>query len=246
MGQKAIVDAEYLDATADAIRAKLGTTNGIYLKDFPFRIGQIEGGGDASAYARSILDRTVTEFVDPVLTHVYPYTFAMSMALERVDIPNVEEIEDYAFYINYALTDFNAPKVKKIGSYAMCTATKLKSVNFPVCERIGDACFMACYDLERADFSVLERIGEKAFSYCYSLTALIIRSPTVCGLGTDALDGCIHFTGETEQDWNPDALKDGYIYVPRDLVEQYKVANNWSEWADQIRAIEDYPDICGG
>ena len=246
MGQKAIVEADSITAVADAIRAKLGSTAGIRLDDFPFFIEQIEGGGDPTAYARSILDRTITEFVDPVLTHVYQYTFAMSQVLERVNIPNVEEIEDYAFYINYALEEFNAPKVTKIGSYALCTSTKLKSVNFPVCERIGDSSFMACYDLERADFSVLERIGEKAFSYCYSLTALIIRSPTVCLLGADALNRCIHFTGGTEQNWNPDGLKDGYIYVPRDLVEQYKVANNWAEWVDRFRAIEDYPDICGG
>lgn len=38
----------------------------------------------------------------------------------------------------------------------------------------------------------------------------------------------------------------GYIYVPRALVDSYKAATNWSTYADQIRAIEDYPDICGG
>ena len=37
-----------------------------------------------------------------------------------------------------------------------------------------------------------------------------------------------------------------YIYVPRALVEDYKVATNWSTFADRIRAIEDYPEICGG
>jgi hypothetical protein len=37
-----------------------------------------------------------------------------------------------------------------------------------------------------------------------------------------------------------------YIYVPAALVDSYKAASNWSTYADQIRAIEDYPDICGG
>jgi hypothetical protein len=36
------------------------------------------------------------------------------------------------------------------------------------------------------------------------------------------------------------------IYVPRELVDAYKVATNWSTHADNIRAIEDYPEICGG
>ena len=31
-----------------------------------------------------------------------------------------------------------------------------------------------------------------------------------------------------------------YIYVPRALVEDYKVATNWSAYADQFRALEDY------
>lgn len=38
----------------------------------------------------------------------------------------------------------------------------------------------------------------------------------------------------------------GYIYVPAALVDSYKAATNWSTYADQIRAIEDYPDITGG
>jgi hypothetical protein len=38
----------------------------------------------------------------------------------------------------------------------------------------------------------------------------------------------------------------GYIYVPAALIEDYKAATNWSLYADQFRAIEDYPEITGG
>ena len=38
----------------------------------------------------------------------------------------------------------------------------------------------------------------------------------------------------------------GYIYVPAALVDSYKAAGNWQYYADQIRAIEDYPEITGG
>lgn len=37
----------------------------------------------------------------------------------------------------------------------------------------------------------------------------------------------------------------GYIYVPAALIDEYKTATNWATFADQFRAIEDYPDICG-
>lgn len=36
------------------------------------------------------------------------------------------------------------------------------------------------------------------------------------------------------------------FYVPTSLVEEYKSATNWSIYAEQIRAIEDYPEITGG
>ena len=38
----------------------------------------------------------------------------------------------------------------------------------------------------------------------------------------------------------------GYIYVPKALVDSYKSATNWTTYASQIRAIEDYPDVTGG
>jgi hypothetical protein len=44
----------------------------------------------------------------------------------------------------------------------------------------------------------------------------------------------------------PIASGTGYIYVPAALVDSYKGATNWSTYAAQIRAIEDYPEITGG
>jgi hypothetical protein len=41
-------------------------------------------------------------------------------------------------------------------------------------------------------------------------------------------------------DQSPIKSGTGYIYVPRALVEDYKVATNWSAYASQFRAIEDY------
>jgi hypothetical protein len=36
------------------------------------------------------------------------------------------------------------------------------------------------------------------------------------------------------------------FYVPKSLIEEYKVATNWSNYANRFRAIEDYPEITGG
>ena len=68
-----------------------------------------------------------------------------------------------------------------------------------------------------------------------SLTAFIVRNPSqVVELpSTRVLEG------------TPIASGTGYIYVPSSLVALYKLDLVWANYADQIRAIEDYPDICG-
>jgi hypothetical protein len=69
---------------------------------------------------------------------------------------------------------------------------------------------------------------------------------------TSAFSNCNHFHGTVNSQYNPDGLKDGYIYVPKALLSDedetmdYRRATNWSTFASQFRAIEDYPEICGG
>ena len=100
---------------------------------------------------------------------------------------------------------------------------------------IGQYAFYGCSALTTADFPMATRIGSYAFRSCSNLTTLILRSETMCTLsGTNAFNN------------TPIASGTGYIYVPRALVDSYKAASNWSTFANQFRAIEDYPDICGG
>lgn len=104
-----------------------------------------------------------------------------------------------------------------------------------------------CSKLTTADFRVATSIASNAFTSCMSLTALILRSETMCTLSNkNAFNSCCHILGTVSSTYNPEGLKDGYFYVPRSLVDSYKTATNWSTYADQFRAIEDYPDICGG
>ena len=95
--------------------------------------------------------------------------------------------------------------------------------------------FMGCSNLEKIDFDVLEEMNNADFYQCSALTAVIIRSPAVCAMSDSNAFKLTPIESGT-----------GYIYVPAALVDSYKAATNWSVYADQIRAIEDYPDICGG
>lgn len=80
-----------------------------------------------------------------------------------------------------------------------------------------------------ADFQAATSIGISAFHGCSALTALILRSATMCELSsTDAFSS------------TPIASGTGYIYVPAALVDSYKEATNWKTYASQFRALEDY------
>ena len=95
--------------------------------------------------------------------------------------------------------------------------------------------FYRCSALTTADFPAVTSVGENAFKSCSKLTTLILRSGTMVTLSN------MNAFSST-----PIASGTGYIYVPAALVDSYKAASNWSTYANQIRAIEDYPEICGG
>lgn len=102
---------------------------------------------------------------------------------------------------------------------------------------VGDYAFYENKNLNKVDLPNVTSIGVDAFRYCTYLTALILRNTTqVCPLGSSTAFGNTYVEGATE----------GYIYVPSALVNAYKTAANWSTYANKIRAIEDYPEICGG
>ena len=68
----------------------------------------------------------------------------------------------------------------------------------------------------------------------------ISQTDQICSLDrADAFYNCYHIQGITDATYNPEGLKDGYIYVPASLLSQYKVATSWSNVASQIIGHED-------
>ena len=105
--------------------------------------------------------------------------------------------------------------------------------------------FESCKKLTKIDISKLSSTTTSTtdcmlFS-CYSLKAFIIRSfGESYVLNNSALIACYHILGTKNTGYNPEGLKDGYIYVPRDMVEILSSATNWSNYASQFRVLEDY------
>lgn len=83
---------------------------------------------------------------------------------------------------------------------------------------------------------MLGNLPAQTFNVCSALTELILRkSNSICTLSN------VNAINNT-----PIGKGTGYVYVPSALVYSYKGNTNWSAFANQIRAIEDYPEICGG
>lgn len=134
------------------------------------------------------------------------------------------------------LITVNLPNVTSLGAYAFYQCSNLKTVTIPKLTTISTQTWYMCPKLERADCGQLNSITAQTFASCTALKALILRKTSgICTLSNaNGVSGSGIGKGT------------GYVYVPASLIETYKTATNWSTFADQFRAIEDYPDICGG
>lgn len=90
--------------------------------------------------------------------------------------------------------------------------------------------------------------------YFSTITKATLTNPDIGGLSfagskitTLVLKGSrvANLTGVRVFIETPIEKKTGYIYVPKSLIEQYKVETNWVTYANQFRAIEDYPEVVG-
>lgn len=213
-------------------------------------INTIDALGD-EAVADSIIDRSIVEFKDDKLTSIGAHAFDSCKNMTIVDLPNVTSVYAYAFNGCTALKSVDFPLVFVAeGAFKGCSS--LKNVNLQSLPAVGVSSFAgcafvelyapkltstavysfnACQSLVKADFPVISNLGFGTFRDCVKLRALILRNATtVCTLP------------ETEFVFmnTPISSGDGYIYVPRALLDSYKAATNWSNFAAQFRALEDY------
>lgn len=129
--------------------------------------------------------------------------------------------------------DYVNDEVTSVAAYAFNGCDQLSSVRLPNATTIGEKAFVGMYRLTKLDLGAATSIaGDAAFDGCTKLATMILRSPTLCTLSGKLVYNPIPLTNGT-----------GYIYVPAALVDSYKTANYWSTYANQFRAIEDYPEV---
>lgn len=193
-------------------------------------INTIDALGD-DVVVDSIINRTITEFKDNVLTILGYEAFRKCNALKTVDLPSLTHTAGGEFALCDALVFVDLPELQEVGGYMFYNSQSIQSIVFPKATTVEISAFYKCIALETVDLYAVETFKKaEAFARCAALTRVIIRNTETIA----TLENTNTFV-ET-----PIASGTGYIYVPRALVDSYKAATNWSTYAAQFRALEDY------
>lgn len=186
------------------------------------------------------------------LTEIPSWSFYINTALKEITMEGITEIGQFAFqecgfeeltlpnsclYIKYgafkgcrSMTTFSAPEVLSLSDEAFSGCTKLVNFSAPKVTTVSTKVFTNCTALKKLRFdSCIDIIFSQTFKGCSSLTTLILAgNESVTLRNIDAFEG------------TPIANGTGYIYVPDDLVGSYKIASNWSQFAEQIKPLSEY------
>ena len=133
------------------------------------------------------------------------------------------------------LVDIKIPMVTDISMRSFYRCKGITKLEMYSATSIGSEAFYNCSGITMVDTMELTDISTNAFNGCSNLDTFIIRNyNTMCELlATSA------FTN------TPIASGTGYVYVPMIMYELYIENSVWKTFANQIRIIEEYPDICG-
>ena len=151
------------------------------------------------------------------------------------------------YYVCRNATSFPAINTSKgtnfMSMYESCT----NAISFPPLNTDNGTefsyMFSSCGKAKLIDisrFSVTSsKNAQQTFDGCNSLKALIIRSfGDYYYISSYTFRNCYRMLGTVNTTYNPEGLKDGYVYVPRDIIETLQSKEYWSTL--QFRALEDY------
>lgn len=263
-----LVEESSLSNIASAIRGKNGSTAVYKPGEMAAAISNLSTGGSSGGSSDNedgLLANTLVNYENTTATKIRDEFFMDSTklvtatftnvsnvgyrvfrnckVLTQVSLPNVTAVKDDCFSYCPQLSNVNLSNAKQIGFRAFTNCTSLTSINLPRLETLEGSAFFDCSNLAKADLGSCKQFSSSnssQFSHCHKLTTLILRSNTGCSLPypVKSAFNSTPFTGSS--------FGQGYVYVPRDKVDEYKDATNWAVIADYIRAIEDYPEITGG
>ena len=167
---------------------------------------------------------TFNSYIQKLEEHPFYIMRFIERSIENIKLSNATSIGYSAFSNCSSLTSVAFPNATDIGYSAFQYCRSLTSVSIPNATSISQYAFHNCSSLTSVAFPNAIRIGDNAFDSCSSLTTIYVgtNTSTVCTLSnTNAFNNCTKLAN---------------IYVPASLVDSYKSATNWSNYADKIKA----------
>lgn len=126
-------------------------------------------------------------------------------------------------------SSLHCENVTSVAGEAIRQCNNLVSVYLPKCVTLGSYSLGICSKLETVELNNVTSIGAYSFYQCTKLTSLIIRTTSqVC-----SLSNVNAFTSSGIENGT------GYVYVPDNLVANYKSATNWSTYAARIKSLNE-------
>jgi len=182
----------------------------------------------------------------------------------RVENNYITKISNDAFARKDFVT-IGGKEVRTIGTAAFMSCSNLTTLSFPECTVLSMSAFQRCTALTSISFSNAIAVGEDTFSGCTSLsiislpnlgnitggafrgcTALTTVSLPECGLvGPMAFENCtalttVYLLSNTKAYGFSDSFSGctnlTSIYVPANLLDSYKVDEDWSVYASKFVA----------
>lgn len=241
----ALVSVDYsllknlFNSIAQAVRSKSGKSDKLSVSSSVNEIAD-EIRALPEDCLKKLLTNTLYSYTNDTATEIPQQLFRDKTYLRSVTFPTVTTINQYAFAGCTKLESVSFPALESIaGTYAFQNTAITEFITGEAFDtKLPSSTFNGCTKLKTADFRHIDLTSGIAANAlkCINLDTLIIRNTDgVPKLVSSGLSGATKIVNGT-----------GYIYVPAEMVEAYKAATNWSTYADQIRAIEDYPEITGG
>lgn len=179
-----------------------------------------------------------TEYYNDRITSIGT-AFTGNLKITNISLPNVKDVGKRAFASCSSLVTVNLPNATSVGAEVF-EGTGLEYISLPSLLDVASRVFYQATNLKTLHIPNAEIIRSQAFYKTYDIRNIIIEQDhEVCTLMANAFYQCYHILGTVNATYNPDGLKDGYIYVPDALVDSYKNATNWSVYAEQIKPLSE-------
>ena len=186
-------------------------------------------------------------------------TFLGCIRLKNINAPLAEKIGQSILRDCLSLESIDLPSLNTgISSYSFINCQNLETFNAPKANGYRYQTFMDCYSLRNLNFpSDTSYVSTHSFKRCYNLRSLTLNSrvPVVANEFIYARNLCNLVLNDTEtlvalentNAFNETAFQkgEGTIFVPDKFIEDYKVATNWSVFANQFKPMSQYIPCTG-